>query len=104
VSSHAYQLFLTVTFAGFTTAHTSCCNVDTEVGGLCLPNTRPCLDRSEFVFWDAYHTSDAANKVIADHLWADMISAGGGGASSGVPRAASPSPAMAPAPVPSWGN
>ncbi|TVU28381.1 hypothetical protein EJB05_19898, partial [Eragrostis curvula] len=83
---------------GFTTAHTSCCNVDTEVGGLCLPNTRPCRDRSAFVFWDAYHTSDAANKVIADSLWADMMRP------SAAPRAGAPSPAMAPAPALSWSN
>lgn len=85
---------------GFTTAHTSCCNVDTEVGGLCLPNTRPCSDRSAFVFWDAYHTSDAANKVIADRLWADMMSAGQGGASA-PPRVGASSPAAAPSPSPS---
>jgi phospholipase/lecithinase/hemolysin len=105
---HALFLDLTehmpivVRVAGFTTAHTSCCNVDTEVGGLCLPNTRPCRDRSAFVFWDAYHTSDAANKVIADRLWADMmVSAGHGGAAPAPPRAGASSPAAAPAPSPS---
>jgi len=91
---------IVVVVAGFTTAHTSCCNVDTEVGGLCLPNTRPCSDRSAFVFWDAYHTSDAANKVIADRLWADMMSAGQGGASAPA-RVGASSPAAAPSPSPS---
>ena len=62
--------------AGFTTSHTSCCDVDTSVGGLCLPTATVCDDRKEFVFWDAYHTSDAANQVIAAHLYADMVSAG----------------------------
>jgi phospholipase/lecithinase/hemolysin len=90
-----------IVVAGFTTAHTSCCNVDTEVGGLCLPNTRPCSDRSAFVFWDAYHTSDAANKVIADRLWADMTSAGHGGAASATPQVAASSPDVAPSPSPS---
>lgn len=107
VNSTRLFKFFTVhirTYSGFTTAHTSCCNVDTEVGGLCLPNTRPCSDRSAFVFWDAYHTSDAANKVIADRLWADMMmSAGqGGGASAPRPRVvAASSPAAAPSPSPS---
>ncbi|OEL17059.1 GDSL esterase/lipase [Dichanthelium oligosanthes] len=87
---------------GFTTAHTSCCNVDTEIGGLCLPNTKPCSDRRAFVFWDAYHTSDAANKEIADRLWGDMMSAEHGGASA-PPRAGAsgPAPAAAPSPSPS---
>uniref|UniRef100_A0A0D3HKU5 GDSL esterase/lipase n=1 Tax=Oryza barthii TaxID=65489 RepID=A0A0D3HKU5_9ORYZ len=58
------------------TSHTSCCDVDTTVGGLCLPTTQLCDDRTVFVFWDAYHTSDAANQVIADRLYADMVSAG----------------------------
>ncbi|BAS71247.1 Os01g0238400 [Oryza sativa Japonica Group] len=35
-----------------------------------------CDDRTTFVFWDAYHTSDATNQVIADRLYADMVSAG----------------------------
>lgn len=47
---------------GFTTSHTSCCDVDTSVGGLCLPTADVCADRAEFVFWDAYHTSDAADR------------------------------------------
>ncbi|EAY87416.1 hypothetical protein OsI_08823 [Oryza sativa Indica Group] len=82
---------------GFTTAHTSCCNVDTTVGGLCLPNSRPCSDRKAFVFWDAYHTSDAANRVIADLLWDAMPSAGSGGAAT-TPLAASPAPSPSRAP------
>uniref|UniRef100_A0A0D9WP10 GDSL esterase/lipase n=1 Tax=Leersia perrieri TaxID=77586 RepID=A0A0D9WP10_9ORYZ len=61
---------------GFETSHTSCCDVDTTVGGLCLPTAQLCDDRTAFVFWDAYHTSDAANQVIADRLYADMVSAG----------------------------
>jgi hypothetical protein len=50
--------------------------VDTTVGGLCLPMAQLCDDRTTFVFWDAYHTSDATNQVIADCLYADMVSAG----------------------------
>ncbi|CAL9211467.1 GDSL esterase/lipase At5g37690-like [Musa acuminata AAA Group] len=56
---------------GFKVSHTSCCNVDTTVGGLCLPNSRLCSDRKEYVFWDAYHPTDAANEVIANELFAD---------------------------------
>ncbi|KAJ8471295.1 hypothetical protein OPV22_025638 [Ensete ventricosum] len=56
---------------GFKVSHTSCCNVDTTVGGLCLPNSRLCSDRKEYVFWDAYHPTDAANEVIANQLFAD---------------------------------
>uniref|UniRef100_A0ACD5YTS2 Uncharacterized protein n=1 Tax=Avena sativa TaxID=4498 RepID=A0ACD5YTS2_AVESA len=81
---------------GFTTSDTSCCGVDTKVGGLCLPDSTPCRDRKAYVFWDAYHTSDAANRIIADRLWDDMTSA-----TAPAPRASAPGPAAAPAPSPS---
>ncbi|XP_020587229.1 GDSL esterase/lipase At5g37690 [Phalaenopsis equestris] len=55
---------------GFKISTTSCCNVDTTVGGLCLPNSKLCDNRHEYVFWDAYHPTDAANQVIADLLFA----------------------------------
>jgi phospholipase/lecithinase/hemolysin len=83
--------------AGFTTSDTSCCGVDTKVGGLCLPDSTPCRDRKAYVFWDAYHTSDAANRVIADRLWDDMTSASAG---APAPRASAPGPAAAPGPSP----
>ncbi|OAY79189.1 GDSL esterase/lipase [Ananas comosus] len=76
---------------GFTTSHTSCCNVDTTVGGLCLPNSQLCPNRREFVFWDAYHTSDAANQIIADRLFAE----------AGVSQAPPPAPLVGSGPVPS---
>jgi hypothetical protein len=50
--------------------------VDTTVGGLCLPTAQLCADRKDFVFWDAYHTSDAANQIIADRLFAEMVGTG----------------------------
>lgn len=89
---------------GFKTSHTSCCDVDTTVGGLCLPTAQLCDDRTAFVFWDAYHTSDAANQVIADRLYADMVSAGTvqGNTTTSAPRVvgASPSAHVAPPPQP----
>lgn len=52
-------------------SNTSCCNVDTTLGGLCLPSSKICNDRSDYVFWDAFHPSDAANVVMADRLFSD---------------------------------
>ena len=69
--------------------------MDTKIGGLCLPDSTPCRDRKAYVFWDAYHTSDAANRVIADRLWDDMARA-----SAPAPRASAYGPAAAPAPAP----
>lgn len=58
---------------GFKVSNTSCCNVDTSIGGLCLPSSNVCKDRKEYVFWDAFHPSDAANEVLADHFFASLF-------------------------------
>ncbi|KAF3331531.1 GDSL esterase/lipase [Carex littledalei] len=57
---------------GFKISTTSCCNVDSTVGGMCLPNSQLCANRRDYVFWDAYHTSDAANEIIANKMFADL--------------------------------
>ncbi|AED94220.1 GDSL-motif lipase/hydrolase-like protein [Arabidopsis thaliana] len=62
------------THYGFKIANTSCCNVDTSVGGLCLPNSKMCKNRQDFVFWDAFHPSDSANQILADHLFSSLLS------------------------------
>lgn len=61
--------------AGFKVSNTSCCNVDTTVGGLCLPNSKLCSNREDYVFWDAFHPSDAANEVLAGKLFSSLFSA-----------------------------
>ncbi|XP_019461372.1 PREDICTED: GDSL esterase/lipase At5g45670-like [Lupinus angustifolius] len=41
-----------------------CCKVDDKIG-LCLPNSVPCNDRSQFKFFDAVHPSEKTNQVTA---------------------------------------
>ncbi|KAK4417074.1 GDSL esterase/lipase [Sesamum alatum] len=64
-----FDLIQNPTAYGFKVSNTSCCNVDTKLGGLCLPNSKVCSNRSEYVFWDAFHPSDAANVVLAQHFF-----------------------------------
>lgn len=52
---------------------TSCCKVETVVGGLCLSYAHVCNNRSEYVFWDAFHPSDAANVILADHFFSNLF-------------------------------
>ncbi|KAI9100238.1 hypothetical protein K1719_024456 [Acacia pycnantha] len=59
---------------GFKVSNTSCCNVDTSIGGLCLPNSKLCSNRRDYVFWDAFHPSDAANVVLADKFFSSFFS------------------------------
>lgn len=55
---------------GFEVADSACCYVGGRFGGLvpCGPTSRYCADRSKYVFWDAYHPSDAANALIARRI------------------------------------
>ncbi|KAG5529691.1 hypothetical protein RHGRI_030161 [Rhododendron griersonianum] len=58
---------------GFKISNTSCCNVDTNVGGLCLPNSKLCKNRADYVFWDAFHPSDAANAILAEKFFSTLF-------------------------------
>ncbi|XVF20591.1 hypothetical protein REPUB_Repub12eG0013600 [Reevesia pubescens] len=78
------DLIINPTVYGFKIGNTSCCNVDTSIGGLCLPNSKVCNERKDYVFWDAFHPSDAANEVLANKLLSSL----------------SPAVAAAPAPAP----
>ncbi|KAG6399819.1 hypothetical protein SASPL_141304 [Salvia splendens] len=58
---------------GFKVSNTSCCKVEAKLGGLCLPNSKLCDNRNDYVFWDAFHPSDAANVVLANHFFNIMF-------------------------------
>ncbi|CAM0880343.1 unnamed protein product [Alopecurus aequalis] len=51
---------------GFTVLDRGCCGVGRNNGQItCLPMQRPCDDRSKYIFWDAFHPTEAANRIIA---------------------------------------
>ncbi|KAK7276234.1 hypothetical protein RIF29_17371 [Crotalaria pallida] len=68
------ELIENPTAYGFKVSNTSCCNVDTSIGGLCLPNSKLCSNRHDYVFWDAFHPSDAANVILADKFFSSLFS------------------------------
>lgn len=68
------DLIINPTTYGFKVSNTSCCHVDTSIGGLCLPNSKMCSNRKDYVFWDAFHPSDKANAVLADRLFSSLFS------------------------------
>ncbi|CAN6483534.1 unnamed protein product [Victoria cruziana] len=50
---------------GFTVSNTGCCGVGRNRGQItCLPFQMPCPNRNEFLYWDAFHPSEAANILI----------------------------------------
>ncbi|GLT28801.1 hypothetical protein SLA2020_037070 [Shorea laevis] len=59
---------------GLKVSNTSCCTV-ASLGGLCLPNSKLCSNRDEYVFWDAFHPSDKANEVLAEKVFPRLFSA-----------------------------
>ena len=49
--------------SGFTVANASCCP-SLGTNGLCIPNQTPCQNRTTYVFWDQFHPTEAANRII----------------------------------------
>ncbi|KAK3206683.1 hypothetical protein Dsin_020729 [Dipteronia sinensis] len=50
---------------GFTVTNAGCCGVGRNNGQItCLPLQTPCQNRRQYVFWDAFHPTEAANAVL----------------------------------------
>uniref|UniRef100_A0A7N0T4C4 Uncharacterized protein n=1 Tax=Kalanchoe fedtschenkoi TaxID=63787 RepID=A0A7N0T4C4_KALFE len=50
---------------GFSVVNAGCCGVGRNNGQItCLPGQMPCANRDEYLFWDAFHPTEAANIVI----------------------------------------
>lgn len=50
---------------GFETAQVACCGQGPYNGlGLCTPASNLCPDRNTYAFWDAFHPSEKANRII----------------------------------------
>lgn len=50
---------------GFTVTNAGCCGVGRNNGQItCLPFQTPCRNRNQYLFWDAFHPTEAANIVV----------------------------------------
>lgn len=49
--------------AGFMVTNSGCCPIDYY--GQCAPNQTSCQDRTKYVFWDSFHPTEEANKIVA---------------------------------------
>ncbi|KAI4372033.1 hypothetical protein MLD38_010320 [Melastoma candidum] len=50
---------------GFRVTNTGCCGIGRNNGQItCLPFQTPCQDRNGYLFWDAFHPTEAANTVV----------------------------------------
>ncbi|XP_030462052.2 GDSL esterase/lipase At5g45670-like [Syzygium oleosum] len=50
---------------GLKVLNTGCCGVGRNNGQItCLPLQSPCQNRKEYLFWDAFHPTEAANNIV----------------------------------------
>ncbi|XP_058099996.1 GDSL esterase/lipase At1g71250-like [Magnolia sinica] len=55
---------------GFNVTDESCCGVGRNQGQItCLPQSIPCGNRNEYIFWDAFHPTEAANAILAQRAF-----------------------------------
>uniref|UniRef100_A0A1D1YV58 GDSL esterase/lipase 7 n=1 Tax=Anthurium amnicola TaxID=1678845 RepID=A0A1D1YV58_9ARAE len=55
---------------GFTVANIACCGNGRYGGAVsCLPLQTPCSERDQYIFWDSFHPTQAANAIIAKRCY-----------------------------------
>lgn len=55
---------------GFTTSKIACCGQGRYNGfGLCTPLSNLCQNRNLYVFWDPFHPSERANRLIVQQIF-----------------------------------
>nr|POE93922.1 gdsl esterase/lipase [Quercus suber] len=55
---------------GFKVTNAGCCGVGRNNGQItCLPMQNPCQNRNEYLFWDAYHPTEAGNAIVAKRAY-----------------------------------
>ncbi|CAL9223562.1 unnamed protein product [Arabidopsis halleri] len=57
---------------GFTVTDKSCCTVESGQE-LCAANKPACPNRGQYVYWDNVHSTEAANKVVAEAAFVGLI-------------------------------
>ncbi|KAG9133737.1 hypothetical protein Leryth_018436 [Lithospermum erythrorhizon] len=51
---------------GFSVVNEGCCGIGRNRGQItCLPYQQPCQDRRQYIFWDAFHPTEAVNILFA---------------------------------------
>jgi hypothetical protein len=56
-------------YAGFVTSKVACCGQGAYNGiGLCTPASNLCPNRDLYAFWDPFHPSERANRLIVDKI------------------------------------
>lgn len=55
---------------GFKVIDRGCCGVGRNQGQVtCLPFSIPCAERNQYMFWDAFHPTQAVNQILAQRAY-----------------------------------
>jgi phospholipase/lecithinase/hemolysin len=59
---------------GFKVVNRGCCGVGRNNGQVtCLPFQLPCANRHEYLFWDAFHPTEAANILVGNRIYSAKL-------------------------------
>uniref|UniRef100_J3L415 SGNH hydrolase-type esterase domain-containing protein n=2 Tax=Oryza brachyantha TaxID=4533 RepID=J3L415_ORYBR len=59
---------------GLTVTNRGCCGVGRNNGQVtCLPYQTPCANRNEYLFWDAFHPTEAANIFVGRRAYSAAL-------------------------------
>ncbi|GMI74206.1 hypothetical protein like AT1G29660 [Hibiscus trionum] len=50
-------------------ADSPCCQTGGGGGGLCRPDSKPCDNRNQYIFWDSVHPTEAWNELVANSAY-----------------------------------
>ncbi|OEL27180.1 GDSL esterase/lipase [Dichanthelium oligosanthes] len=75
---NAYGIFEDILRApgshGLTVTNRGCCGVGRNNGQVtCLPFQTPCANRNEYLFWDAFHPTEAANILVGRRAYSAAL-------------------------------
>ncbi|RWR91207.1 GDSL esterase/lipase [Cinnamomum micranthum f. kanehirae] len=60
---------------GFQVTNEGCCGIGRNKGkGICFPFSRPCANRDQYIFWDAFHPTQAVNAIFAQRTFSGPTS------------------------------
>lgn len=68
-------IFMWGYISGFTVTNRGCCGVGRNNGQItCLPLQTPCPNRRQYIFWDAFHPTEAFNEIFARRSYSSQSS------------------------------
>ncbi|KAJ8539956.1 hypothetical protein K7X08_026345 [Anisodus acutangulus] len=65
------NIFNNASAYGFEVKDIGCCGVGRRI--TCLPLSVPCMNRDQYLFWDAFHPTQAVNQILANKAYSGSI-------------------------------